>query len=161
VTPSPREPNVLIRRLGRGDATLLERVAPDVFGHPLDAQLGSAFLADPRQYLVVALAGAQVVGFASAVHCVHPDKPAELFVNAMRVSPRYRRRGIARRLLAVLIEHGRALGCRQAWAATEAGNAPVRALFVDAGGCECAEPFVMVRFDLDARTWVRRPKRAS
>jgi GNAT superfamily N-acetyltransferase len=159
--PSPKEPNVLIRRLGRGDASLLERVAPDVFGHPLDAQLGAAFLADPRQHLVVALAGAQVVGFASAVHCVHPDKPAELFVNAMRVSPRYRRRGIARRLLAVLIEHGRSLGCAQGWAATEAGNAAARALFAGAGGCECAEPFVMVSFDLDARARAQRPKRAS
>lgn len=50
---------------------------PGVFDDPIIAKATSAFLADPRHHLVVAIASGTVVGFASAVHYVHPDKEQE------------------------------------------------------------------------------------
>jgi ribosomal protein S18 acetylase RimI-like enzyme len=144
------EPNILIRRLGRDDLSILERVAADVFDFEVDARLSAEFLADPRHHLMVALADGKVVGFASGVHYIHPDKPAELFVNEVGVAPVYRHRGIGRRLLSALLEHGKAMGCRQAWVATEPQNAPARALYASAGGKESPGPFVMVLFELEA-----------
>jgi ribosomal protein S18 acetylase RimI-like enzyme len=143
------EAKVLIRRLGRDDLPVLERIAPEVFDFDLDVRLSAEFLADPRHHLVVALAGGQVVGFASGVHYVHPDKPAELFGNEGGVAPGYRRRGIGRRVLAALLEHGKAIGCRQSWVATEPANTAARALYAGVGDVECKEPAVVVSFDLE------------
>jgi GNAT superfamily N-acetyltransferase len=137
-----------IRILGREDAPVLDRVAPDVFDDPVDPLSTAEFLADPRHHLAVALDGALVVGMASAVHYVHPDRPPELWINEVAVAPTHRNRGIGRRLLGALFERGRALGCRQAWVATGTGNAAARRLYASAGGVEAAEPFVMVEFEL-------------
>lgn len=59
---------------------------------------------------------------------------------------RHRRRGIARRLTATLLEEGRALGCTEAWVATELDNAPARALYRSSGAIEDAEPAVLCVF---------------
>ena len=53
-------------------------------------------VADPRHHLVVACAGSTVVGMATALHYVHPDKPPELWINEVGVAPPYRRRALAR-----------------------------------------------------------------
>ena len=147
-----RESHILIRRLGRDDLAILERVVADVFDFEVDADLSAEFVADPRHHLVVALVEGRVVGFASGVHYLHPDKPAELFVNELSVASAYRRRGIGRRLLRALLDHARALGCREAWVATEPQNAAARALYSAAGGSESPQQFVMVSFMLDDET---------
>jgi DNA-binding MarR family transcriptional regulator len=98
-----------IRILGPADAAMLDKVAPDVFDHAIDPALMAEFLADPRHHLAVALAGGQVVGMASAVHYVHPDKPPELWINEVGVAPPYQRRGIGRQLLEALFAHGACL----------------------------------------------------
>ncbi len=65
-----------VRRLrSLADLPLLARVAEGVFDDPIDSDAARAFLADPRHHLVVALDGEVVVGFVSAVHYAHPDKP--------------------------------------------------------------------------------------
>lgn len=137
-----------IRLLGPGDARVLDRVAPGVFDHAIDPRWTAEFLADHRHHLAVALDGGVVVGMASAVHYVHPDKPPELWVNEVGVASSYQRRGIGRALLQALFERGRALGCREAWVGTERSNAPARRLYESAGGAEAAEDFVMVSFRL-------------
>lgn len=144
-----RAPHILIRRLGREDLAILERVVADVFDFEVDLELSAEFLADPHHHLVVALTERRVVGFASGVHYLHPDKPAEMFVNEMSVAFEYRRRGIGRRLLEALLEHARVLGCREAWVATEPQNAAARALYSAARGKESPQRFVMVSFALD------------
>ena len=70
-----------IRLLGPGDAAVLENVAPGVFDKPIDACWTAEYLADARHHLVVALDGDQVVGMASGVQFLRPDKPPELWVN--------------------------------------------------------------------------------
>ena len=141
--------DILIRLLGEGDRALLENVAADVFDHPVQADLVREFLADPRHHLVVALDRDTVVGFASGVHYVHPDKPPELFINEVGVAPTHQRRGIAAGMLDALLEKGRALGCREAWVATEPDNHAARSLYASAGGREDPTPFMMFSFPLE------------
>jgi ribosomal protein S18 acetylase RimI-like enzyme len=135
---------IAIRLLGPGDAGLLEHVAPDVFDNPVDPRWTAEFLADSRHHMVIALRGDQVVGMASAVHYVHPDKPPELWVNEVGVSPAHQRQGIGKRLLAALLTHGRDLGCAEAWLGTEESNVAARRLYASVGGEE--EPMVYVTF---------------
>jgi GNAT superfamily N-acetyltransferase len=137
-----------IRILGPGDAAVLGHVAGGVFDNAVDPRWTAEFLADLRHHLVVAVDEGLVVGMASAVHYVHPDKPPELWINEVGVAPTHRKHGIGRRLLDALFERGRSLGCRQAWVATGPGNVAARRLYAAAGGRESPEPFVMVEFEL-------------
>jgi len=116
--PAPSTAGVTIRRLGPADGSVLDDVAGEVFDKPVDPALAREFLADPRHHLVVACAGETVIGMATALHYVHPDKPTELWINEIGVAPPYRCQGIGTRLLETLLVHGRAIGCR------ERGSAP-------------------------------------
>jgi ribosomal protein S18 acetylase RimI-like enzyme len=142
-------PEIRIRLLGADDAAVLENVTDGVFDQPVRADLAREFLADPRHHLVVALDEGRVVGFASGVHYVHPDKPAELFVAEVGVAATHHRQGIAGRLLDALFERGRAIGCGAAWVATETDNHAARALYASAGGREDPTPCIVYDFDLD------------
>jgi ribosomal protein S18 acetylase RimI-like enzyme len=137
---------VIIRVLGRDDAPVLERVAAEVFDNAIDPTLAAEFLGDPRHHLTVAITDGVVVGMASAVHYVHPDKPPELWVNEVGVAPSHRRRGIGQRLMHALFERARELGCAEAWVGTEATNTAARKLYAAVGGKEAA--MIMVSFDL-------------
>ena len=125
-----------IRLLAPADASVLERVADQVFDEPVNAAWAREFLADPRHHLLVAIDGDTVVGFASAVHYVHPDKAPQLWINEVGVAPAHHRRGIGRAMLARLLEHGQALGCTEAWVLTEEDNEPARGLYQALGGVE-------------------------
>ena len=105
---------IIIRVLGPDDTAVLEQVAVDVFDNEVDPRWSAEFLADPRHHLAVALDDGQVVGMASAVHYVHPDKPPELWINEVAVAPSHHHRGIGRQLLDALFARGRTLGCQEA-----------------------------------------------
>ena len=141
---------VEIRLLRTGDEEVLENVAPGVFDNAIDRDLAREFLADPRHHLVVATSGGVVVGMASAVHYIHPDKPMELWVNEVGVAPSHRQRGIGKRVLMALLDHGRALGCTGAWLGAEESNVAARRLYVSAGGEEA--PMVYVTFELGGKS---------
>lgn len=138
--------NITIRMLGPKDAAVLDDVAADVFDNEIDARWTAEFLADPRHHLAVALDGETVVGMASGVHYVHPDKPPELWVNEVGVAPTHHRQGIGRRLMEALFARGRELGCREAWLGTEEDNTAARRLYASVGGEE--EPMVVISFRL-------------
>lgn len=140
--------NCTIHILGPDDTGVLDRVASDVFDDDIDARWTAEFIADPRHHLVVALDGTTVVGIASGVHYVHPDKPPELFVNEVGVAPAHQGQGIGRRLMQALLDHGRALGCREAWVLTDYSNAAARRLYASVGGVDAPEPTLMVSFPL-------------
>ncbi|HVS15537.1 MAG TPA: GNAT family N-acetyltransferase [Thermoanaerobaculia bacterium] len=145
----PSEPGIIeVRLLGTDDGEVLTRVAPDVFDLPIQPHLAAEFLADPRHHLAVACDAGRVVGFASAVHYIHPDKPAELWVNEVGVSPAYQRRGLGKRLLFALFEAGRAAGCRSAWVLTDSSNRAAQALYSAAGGSAAADRPVMFEISL-------------
>jgi aminoglycoside 6'-N-acetyltransferase I len=141
-----------IRYLRPADGAVLTRVEPGVFDHDVDPALAAEFLADDRHHLVVAIDGGTVVGFASGVHYVHPDKPAELWVNEVGVSPAHQRQGLGKRLLQALFDRGRELGCREAWVLTSPANGPAVRLYESVGGVDMADSPVMFTFRLTEPT---------
>jgi aminoglycoside 6'-N-acetyltransferase I len=137
----------VIRILGSGDAAVLDRVAPDVFDETIDPRWTTEFLADGRHHIVVAIDAGTVVGMASALHYVHPDKPPTLWINEVGVAPTHQRQGIGRRLMQALFARGRELGCAEARVGTETDNVAARRLYEACGGDE-GDPFVLVTFRL-------------
>lgn len=130
------EPEVAVRLLSSAEAGVLDRVLPGVFDHAIRPDLAARFFADCGNLLAVAVAGDVVVGMASGIAYVHPDKPLQLFVNEVGVAEEFRRRGIGRRLVEALLARGRELGCSEAWVATETGNVAARALYASMRGAE-------------------------
>jgi aminoglycoside 6'-N-acetyltransferase I len=127
---------VLVRLLGPDDLALLAAPADDVFDAAIIPSVAAETLGDPRHHIVGAIADGRLIGFASAVHYVHPDKPAQLFVNEVGVSESWQRQGIGRRLVDVLLAHGHRLGCTEAWVLTDDDNDAARALYSASGGDE-------------------------
>src|SRR5918997_6170478 len=115
--------------LEAGDEHVLSRVAPGVFDLPVDERLTAEFLRDPRHHIAVAVGEGVVVGFASAVNYVHPDKPAQLWINEVGVAPAYQCRGIGKALMQLLLEEAKRLGCTEAWVLTEFTNEAANALY--------------------------------
>ena len=124
-----------IRLLGAADHAVLQRVAPEVFDGPIDPRWTAEFLADPRHHIAVALDADVVVGMASAFHYVHPDKPPQLFINEVAVTPSHRRLGVGRRLLEALFELAGTLDCSEAWVLTDdRDNRAAHGLYAALGG---------------------------
>jgi ribosomal protein S18 acetylase RimI-like enzyme len=123
-----------IKRLGPGDATLLDRVADDVFDAPIDREGLAAYLREPNHFMFVAISNDVVIAQARAMLHRHPDQADELYIDNFGVSPAFQRQGIARRLLDELLKLGRELGCKEAWVGTEQDNAAARKLYESARG---------------------------
>lgn len=128
-----------IKILQRGDDRIPMNVAAEVFDKPIDARLTKEFLEDPRHHIAVAIDDGLVVGFASGVHYIHPDKPAELWINEVAVAPTHRRRGLGKAVIRALLEVGRAHNCKVAWVLTDRSNVAAMALYSSVGGTEGAD----------------------
>ncbi|MEL7023545.1 MAG: GNAT family N-acetyltransferase [Pseudomonadota bacterium] len=113
---------------------LLNQVADDVFDNVVQPELVAEFIADSRHHLAVAVSGNAVVGFASAVHYVHPDKPNELWVNEIGVTPVMQGQGIGKRLMKTLLALGAELGCDEAWVLADEDNARARSFYESLDG---------------------------
>jgi ribosomal protein S18 acetylase RimI-like enzyme len=111
-------------------------VAAEVFDNPIDPQFTREFLEDPRHHIAVAIDEGLVVGFASAVHYIHPDKPPELWIIEVGVAPTHRALGLGKAVLSALFEVGRALNCTEAWVLTDRSNVAAMALYSSIGGIE-------------------------
>ena len=127
---------VEVKVLRHGDEALLMNVAEGVFDNPVDPELTAEFLADARHHIAVAVDDGLVVGFASAIHYVHPDKQPELWINEVAVAAEYRGRGLGQEVLSALFEVGRALHCTEAWVLTDRANSAAMALYSAVGGTE-------------------------
>ena len=121
---------VEIRYVGPGDEPLFDRVAPDVFDHPVERGQLSHYLATPGHHLMVAIVGGEIVGQVAAVVHRHPDgRPTELYIDEVGVAPAFQRRGIARSLLDAMLAFGKELGCQEAWVGTEPDSVAAKALY--------------------------------
>jgi ribosomal protein S18 acetylase RimI-like enzyme len=125
-----------IRVLQRGDENVLLNVAPEVFDNPIDPELTKEFLGDPRHHIAVAIDDGLVVGFASGVHYIHPDKPPELWINEVGLAPTHRRRGLGKAVLQALFDVGRTQNCTVAWVLTYRTNVAAMALYSSVGAME-------------------------
>lgn len=130
---------IKIRVLQKGDTSVLMNVAPQVFDNTPVRTWTDEFLADPRHHIAVAIDNGTVVAFASGVHYIHPDKPPELWINEVSVSPAYRKRRLGQAVLKALLEAARAYDCRIAWVLTYRTNIAAMALYRSLGGTEGAD----------------------
>ncbi len=141
--------SIEIKILSENEESILNHIAPDVFDDPLDGARTREFLKDPRHHLVVAIDQAQVVGFISAVHYVHPDKPnPELWINEVGVAPTHHGQGIGKAMMKSLLNLARELNCSEAWVLTERTNLPAMKLYASTGGQEAPINAVMFNFFL-------------
>ena len=136
------------RILHSGDQELLCNAA-GVFDEIPDSQLVAEFLSDDRHHIAVAFDQGQVIGFASGVNYVHPDKPPELWINEVGVAPDYQGRGVGKAVVRALLQHAESLGCREAWVLTDESNRVARRLYASTGGRESQQ--VMFTFFLKGR----------
>ena len=142
--------SIIVRLLGPHEAHVLDNIADDVFDYDVDPRWCAEFFADPRHHLVVALDGDLVVGMASGVHYVHPDKAPDLWINEVAVASTHHNQGIGRQLVATLAEHGKTLGCREAWVLTSPTNEPAKRMY-RAAGAVADELSVMYTYRLHDR----------
>ena len=146
-----KERTIEIKVLGPQDAGVLEHVDPDVFDDPIDVCRAVEFLADPRHHLVVAVDDGVVVGFVSAVHYVHPDKPRpELWINEVSVAETHRGHGLGTRMLRSMFDVARGCGCVEVWVLTDRTNTAAMRLYASAGSAEVSTDHVMFTYRLDA-----------
>lgn len=124
----------VIKTLTQNDISLLQNAANDLFDQPIDEKLALEFLNDSRHHIVVALVNEQIIGFASAVHYIHPDKPAELWINEVGVAQEHQNKGCAKAIMKQLFQLGKSLGCVNAWVLTESDNLPANRLYQSIGG---------------------------
>jgi aminoglycoside 6'-N-acetyltransferase I len=138
-----------IKILRPEDAAVLVAVGAGVFDDALDPHVTTEFLNDPRHHLVAAIDRGVVVGFASAVHYVHPDKSSpEMWINEVGVATTHRGRGVAKAILQRLLDLARAIGCVEAWVLTERTNEAALRLYKSSGGIEAASDQVMLTFQI-------------
>lgn len=138
---------IAYRLLGPKDAGVLSRVAEEVFDEPVRPDRLRAYLADPTTLMLVALDGDLVVGQCAAVLHRHPDKPTELYVDELGVSPAWQRQGIGAELMRRILDEGRARGCEEAWLGTEPDNVAANALYARLNGSP-VETFLLYHYDL-------------
>jgi ribosomal protein S18 acetylase RimI-like enzyme len=111
-----------IRRLGPGDEEVVRRLA--------ESEPQTALLADERTVFVAAFDGEEPVGFAFGY--VLPRRhgnPASMFVYELEVDERYRRTGIATRLMRELLA-----SAPEAYVFTEPDNDAANAFYASLGG---------------------------
>lgn len=141
---------ITIKILNHDDLDILRNIDPDVFDDSLHIARAQEFLADIRHHLVVALDNDQVVGFVSAVHYVHPDKPCpELWINEVGVAEKYRLQGLGKRLMNAVFEIAREFGCAEAWVLTERENTAAMNLYSSVGNGLLPSDCVMFTFSLE------------
>lgn len=111
-----------IRRLGPGDEDVIRALAED--------QPQTALLGDDRTTFLAAFDGDTPVGFAFGYELPRRHgRPTIFFVYEIDVDPRYRRRGIGRRLMGELFR-----GREEAFVLTDADNEAAMALYASLGG---------------------------
>ncbi len=142
--------NLEIKILTLEDAGDLH-IDADLFDHAVLPQRILDFLADPRHHWIAAFDAGVMIGFVSAVDYLHPDKAEpELWINEVGVSPSHQSRGIGKDMMDATLQHGRRLGCREAWVLTDRGNLPAMKLYARSGGVETPPDCVMFNFDLQS-----------
>jgi ribosomal protein S18 acetylase RimI-like enzyme len=138
-----------IRFLTTGDEDLLIRAVAFIEDGAIDRAKASAHLADKSLVNVVALEGAEVVGFIHGYVLRRFDRTS-FFIYSVDVAEPARRRGIAKAMLTALREHGQRAGWDEAFVFTNASNPAGMALYQSVGGVRPNPDDVMFDFDFNS-----------
>jgi len=115
------------------NADLLDRVAPGTFDHAIDPKRLERYLANPANWMCVAMTEGLVVSMCMCVVHDHPDKPTELFLDEIGTGDDWRQQGAARLLMEKVFERADAEGIEEIWLGTEPDNVAARALYESTG----------------------------
>jgi ribosomal-protein-alanine N-acetyltransferase len=134
LAPAPSEPR--IRPCEPVDVPRVWAIEAASFPEPWSEATLRAELANPLARLLVCVVGEPpaLVGFA--LFWLVAD---EVHLHQIAVDPGWRRRGLARRLLAALEREGRAAGATLVDLEVRAGNTPARALYAALGFAEVTQ----------------------
>jgi aminoglycoside 6'-N-acetyltransferase I len=137
-----------VKVLSSSDLPLLMNTDDDVFDNPVNETYAREFLEDPRHHIVAALVDDTIIGFASAVHYIHPDKPPELWINEVGVAAAHQGRGIGKAIMNEMLNLGKQLGCVNAWVLTDKNNIAANGLYQSIGGRISEEETVLYEFGI-------------
>lgn len=127
---------ITIRVLGPDDVDVLDRVRPGTFAEDPDPLHGWAFLTTGVNAMVAALGEGQIVGYATGLVVLHPNRPRAFLVTDIRVHPDFRGRGLGTRLVERLRDVAADRGCETVSAVMEGDNAGARRICKKLGGTE-------------------------
>ncbi len=113
---------VSIHHISARNTELLARVAPDVFDEPIQYDRLSAYVADARHALFVAMEDGVVVGHIRGNVHLQPDRASDLYIDNLGTASSHQRRGIAASMMQAILGWGESQGCTFAWVATETDN---------------------------------------
>lgn len=133
-------------RVDRGRLPLLDDVAPEVFDRPVVPGRAGELAAAVDELLVLATVDGTVVAQCTAQVQHRAFDDPELYVSDLATSPSYRRRGIARALVAEVFTWGRERGCSTAWLAVEPDDQDALAFYAALGSTP--EAATIMSFDL-------------
>ncbi len=108
---------------------LLDNVAAGVFDRAIAAKYLDAYLANPHNWLAVAVIGDLVVGQCMSVVLQTPDKGEEIFLAEIGTGDDWLRQGAAEALMQALFKRADEAGIEEIWLGTEPDNVPARGLY--------------------------------
>ena len=108
------------------DLDAMIEVGDDIFDEEIIKDRAIEFINDKRHHLCLAYLGGNIIGMASAIHYVHPDKEPAMFILEAGVLEEHQNQGIGRTLIKKMVAFGKELGCEEIWVATEQSNLPAR-----------------------------------
>ncbi len=126
--------NIKFRIATIQDLLAIQQAGKTLFDFDVKKNRAIEFLHDSRHHLMLAFDKNKLVGMVSAVHYVHPDKDPSLFINEVGVVTNYQNRGIGRKLVRLMCEHGKKVGCIEAWVLTDKSNERAKKTYSAAGG---------------------------
>ncbi len=141
-------PNIHYKLASIDDLSAMIDIGDELFDYDVKPNRAREFLEDPRHHMILAYDDNKIVGMASAINYVHPDKDPALFINEVSVIDEFQNQGIGRTMVRKLCEFGKEIGCEEAWVATENSNSGARKAYQAAGGKEDPEPVVLINFDI-------------
>jgi len=134
--------------LEKNNAHLLNNIAQDVFDHKIDLNSLQSFLECPRHIMLLAIENDLVIGMVSAVEYFHPDKPSQLWINEIGVTPNQQNKQIGRQLIKQIIEQGKKRGCKYAWLGTDVDNFNAQRCFASLPNGDQPEKFLLYEWKM-------------
>ena len=140
---------ITIRALGPEDVDVLDRVRPGTFRESPDPVHAWAFLTTGVNAMAAALTRGEVIGYATGLVVLHPDRPREFLVTDISVHPDFRGRGLGTRLIERLLGTASERGCETMALSMTSENGGVRRICEKLDGTLTAD-HALVTWDLNA-----------
>ena len=143
-----------IRRVTAGNLDMAAFIAHNLANTPpapsMPRDYLQKFLTDESTYLLAALSGANIIGYAVAYRFPSFFEARSLaYLYDIEVLPAFRRKGAGRLLIHLLLDYLKKDNVGELWLGTATGNVEAQALFAATGGIRSGETFNDYTYTLD------------